>query len=239
MFTCITGFAYIVDMTLTTKRLLVSILIAAILLFVIKKQQKSIYTPELKSIDTVKEIVADTTHIDSNIQTNTTTYYTMQTPDTMFHKPMFTKKQKQKIHSPTIDFIASDTCKDIDSVSAQENMNKNDTAIIATTNFDSLLFKQYIDSIKKAYAHEIAKLIEHHKVYPKPSLRLKETGGILLVISILKNGDVEFVHIDKKCQFENLNKAASDAAYNASPYPAFPDTLPDWYMEINVPVKFR
>ena len=70
------------------------------------------------------------------------------------------------------------------------------------------------------------------------SRRLGQTGTVVIAFTLLEDGNIVNVRIDKPSQFERLNVSALDAVKKVERFKPIPKEAGDNKMDIKVPVKF-
>lgn len=92
---------------------------------------------------------------------------------------------------------------------------------------------------EQLYISKLTKWTGNYVKYPKFSLRNDQQGTVRLTVTLARSGKVVDVQYMEKSQYEQLNRAASRAVKNASPYPAVPDEIAGDTFVFTVPVVFR
>lgn len=92
---------------------------------------------------------------------------------------------------------------------------------------------------EQLYISKLTKWTGSYVKYPKFAIRNEQQGTVRLTVTLARNGKVLDVQYMEKSQYEQLNKAASRAVSNASPYPAVPDEIAGDTFVFTVPVVFR
>lgn len=88
------------------------------------------------------------------------------------------------------------------------------------------------------YKAELRATIDKNKYYPTMSRRLGQTGTVVVAFTLLEDGNIVNVRIDKPSQFERLNVSALDAVKKVERFKPIPKEAGDNKMDIKVPVKF-
>ncbi len=88
------------------------------------------------------------------------------------------------------------------------------------------------------YKAELRATIDKNKYYPTMSRRLGQTGTVVIAFTLLEDGNIVNVRIDKPSQFERLNVSALDAVKKVERFKPIPKEAGDNKMDIKVPVKF-
>lgn len=93
-------------------------------------------------------------------------------------------------------------------------------------------------NILDLYKAELRAKIDKNKYYPTMSRRLGQTGTVVVAFTLLEDGNIVNVRIDKPSQFERLNVSALDAVKKVERFKPIPKEAGDNKMDIKVPVKF-
>lgn len=93
-------------------------------------------------------------------------------------------------------------------------------------------------NILDLYKAELRAKIDKNKYYPTMSRRLGQTGTVVVAFTLLEDGNIVNVRIDKPSQFERLNVSALDAVKKVERFKPIPKEAGDNTMDIKVPVKF-
>lgn len=88
------------------------------------------------------------------------------------------------------------------------------------------------------YKAELRAKIDHNKYYPTLSRRLGQTGTVVIAFTLLEDGNIVNVRIDKPSQYERLNISALDAVKKVERFKPIPKEIGEEKMDIKVPVKF-
>lgn len=88
------------------------------------------------------------------------------------------------------------------------------------------------------YKEELRAMIEKNKYYPAMSRRLGQTGTVVVAFTLLKDGHIIDVRIDRPSRFESLNNSALDAVKKVERFRPIPEELGETKMDIKVPLKF-
>ncbi len=92
---------------------------------------------------------------------------------------------------------------------------------------------------EQIYIAKLTKWTSNFVSYPRGALRNQQEGTVRLTVTLARNGRVKDVQILEKAEYDTLNKAATRAVKNASPYPAVPDAIAGEQFLFTVPVVFR
>ena len=93
-------------------------------------------------------------------------------------------------------------------------------------------------SIKDVYKAELRATIEKNKHYPTMSRRLGQTGTVVIAFTLLEDGNIVDVRIEKPSQYERLNASALNAVKKVERFKPIPKEVGENKMDIKVPVKF-
>lgn len=88
------------------------------------------------------------------------------------------------------------------------------------------------------YKAELRATIDQNKYYPTMSRRLGQTGTVVVAFTLLQDGHIINVRIDKPSQYERLNSSAMDAVKKVKRFKPLPKEVVEGKMDIKVPVTF-
>lgn len=88
------------------------------------------------------------------------------------------------------------------------------------------------------YKAELRTIIDKNKYYPTMSRRLGQTGTVVIAFTLLADGNIVDIRIDKPSQYERLNISAMDAVKKVERFKPIPKEIGEARMDIKVPVKF-
>lgn len=88
------------------------------------------------------------------------------------------------------------------------------------------------------YKAELRAMIDKNKYYPTLSRRLGQTGTVVVSFTLLEDGNIIDVRIDKPSRYERLNISALDAVKKVERFKPIPKEVGEEKMDIKVPVKF-
>lgn len=98
--------------------------------------------------------------------------------------------------------------------------------------------KNGLTDIKSIYRTELRAMIEKNKSYPTMSKRLGQTGTVVVQFTLLEDGKITDVKIEKASRYEQLNASALEAVKKVQRFKPIPKEFGESKMEIKVPVKF-
>lgn len=93
-------------------------------------------------------------------------------------------------------------------------------------------------TLRLSYKAELRAKIDENKFYPVMSKRLGQTGIVVVAFTLLEDGNIVNVRIDKPSPFERLNLAGLEAVKKIERFKPIPKELGAKTMDIKVPVKF-
>lgn len=93
-------------------------------------------------------------------------------------------------------------------------------------------------TVMDIYKAELRATIEKNKYYPTMSRRLGQTGTVVIAFTLLEDGNIVDVRIEKPSQYERLNVSALDAVKKVERFKPIPKEVGEVRMDIKVPVKF-
>ena len=88
------------------------------------------------------------------------------------------------------------------------------------------------------YKAELRAMIDKNKYYPAMSRRLGQTGIVVVAFTLLEDGHIIDVRIDKPSRFESLNLCALDAVKKVERFRPLPKEFGENRIDIKVPIKF-
>lgn len=88
------------------------------------------------------------------------------------------------------------------------------------------------------YKAELRAIIDKNKYYPTMSRRLGQTGTVVIAFTLLEDGNIVDIRIEKPSQYERLNVSALDAVKKVERFKPIPKEVGEIRMDIKVPVKF-
>jgi len=92
--------------------------------------------------------------------------------------------------------------------------------------------------IASLYKAELRARIDQNKFYPPLSRRLGQTGTVIVAFTLLEDGNIINIRIDKPSRYERLNISAMDAVKKVERFKPIPKELGTAEMDVKVPVKF-
>lgn len=93
-------------------------------------------------------------------------------------------------------------------------------------------------SIMDVYKAELRATIDKNKYYPTMSRRLGQQGTVVIAFTLLEDGNIVDIRIEKPSQYERLNVSALDAVKKVERFKPIPKEVGEVRMDIKVPVKF-
>lgn len=91
----------------------------------------------------------------------------------------------------------------------------------------------------RIYRSNLLKKTYQHVIYPSSAIDRNQQGDVILKLTISRDGKIQQVDYNKRADFSSLNKAATRAVKNATPYPSAPKHLYGESFEVIMPIKFR
>lgn len=92
--------------------------------------------------------------------------------------------------------------------------------------------------ILSTYTAELRAMIDKNKYYPPLSRRLGQAGTVVVAFTLLEDGNIIDVRVDKPSRYARLNDSAVDAVKKVERFKPIPKELGEVRMDIKVPVKF-
>ena len=93
-------------------------------------------------------------------------------------------------------------------------------------------------NVMDIYKAELRATIDKNKYYPTMSRRLGQTGTVVIAFTLLEDGNIVDIRIEKPSQYERLNVSALDAVKKVERFKPIPKEAGEIRMDIKVPVKF-
>lgn len=116
---------------------------------------------------------------------------------------------------------------------AQPNFDgRTDGAALGTVNSNAKF------TVMDIYKAELRATIDKNKYYPTMSRRLGQTGTVVIAFTLLEDGNIVDIRIEKPSQYERLNISALDAVKKVERFKPIPKEVGEIRMDIKVPVKF-
>lgn len=88
------------------------------------------------------------------------------------------------------------------------------------------------------YKAELRAMIDKNKYYPAISRRLGQTGTVVVAFTLLEDGNIIDVRIDRPSRFSRLNSSALEAVMKVERFRPIPKEIGGGRMDIKVPLKF-
>lgn len=88
------------------------------------------------------------------------------------------------------------------------------------------------------YKAELRARIDQNKSYPPLSRRLGQTGTVVVAFTLLEDGNIIDVRVEKPSRYDRLNESALDAVKKVEKFKPIPKEIGELRMDIKVPVKF-
>lgn len=88
------------------------------------------------------------------------------------------------------------------------------------------------------YKSELRAMIERNKTYPIISKRLGQTGTVVVAFTLLEDGNIIDVKIEKPSRYDNLNSSALNAVKKLERFKPLPKEFGDSKVVFKIPVNF-
>lgn len=88
------------------------------------------------------------------------------------------------------------------------------------------------------YKAELRARIDQNKSYPPMSKRLGQTGVVVVAFTLLEDGNIINIRIDKPSRYERLNDSALDAVKKVVRFKPIPKEVGEGKLDVKVPLKF-
>lgn len=92
--------------------------------------------------------------------------------------------------------------------------------------------------LRTIFHTELRARIEANKSYPPMSRRLGHTGLVVVAFTLLEDGSIINLRVDKPSPYDRLNDSALDAVKKVQKFKPIPKELGESKMDIKIPVKF-
>ncbi len=92
--------------------------------------------------------------------------------------------------------------------------------------------------LRTLFHTELRARIEANKAYPAMSRRLGHTGMVVVAFTLLEDGNIINLRIEKPSPYDRLNESALEAVKKVQKFRPIPKELGEAKMDIKVPVKF-
>lgn len=89
------------------------------------------------------------------------------------------------------------------------------------------------------YLFGLRQAIESKKVYPSLSRRMGETGKVLVILKLLRDGTVQDVRLKGSSRYARLDQVALDAVSAVEKYRPIPASIPENELIVEVPIEFK
>ena len=94
-------------------------------------------------------------------------------------------------------------------------------------------------NVETSYAGSIVKKIQEYKYYPLSAKKNKLTGSTKLKFTILNNGEIKNdTQIIRSSGHQILDDTAINIIKNSAPFPAFPESIKEKELSLNVNIDF-
>ncbi len=143
-----------------------------------------------------------------------------QTPRSVVVAPQKVEKQTSKKTIPTPE--------------VKPEITQNTTMATSTSTVNSNVKFSVMD----VYKAELRATIDKNKYYPTMSRRLGQQGTVVIAFTLLEDGNIVDIRIEKPSQYERLNVSALDAVKKVERFKPIPKEVGEVRMDIKVPVKF-
>ena len=88
------------------------------------------------------------------------------------------------------------------------------------------------------YLFGLRQLIQQSKIYPSLSKKMGETGKVIIILELLKDGTIRDVKIKDNSQYARLNQAALETVTKVEKYKPIPDSITAQQLKVEVPIQF-
>lgn len=88
------------------------------------------------------------------------------------------------------------------------------------------------------YGKKVREAINQNKTYPNISKKLKEEGLVIISFRVLKNGEIENIHIKQSSNKERLDNAAINALNETNSFEAFDKNIKKAFLDFQIPLEF-
>ena len=96
----------------------------------------------------------------------------------------------------------------------------------------------HIESIKSQYITKLRNRIESHKVYPRMAKKMRQSGKVVILLEILKDGSITHSQIVEECPYTGLNQAAMQLVAKIKTVDPLPHELHLESWQIYIPIAY-
>jgi periplasmic protein TonB len=94
------------------------------------------------------------------------------------------------------------------------------------------------NDLLSVYKAELRAMIDKNKEYPPMSRRLGQQGTVVVAFTLLEDGHIIDVKVDRPSPYERLNASAVEAVKKVERFRPIPKEIGESKMDFKVPVKF-
>lgn len=102
-----------------------------------------------------------------------------------------------------------------------------------------VISEEELNSIRKSYINQIYYAVEEVKYYPKMAKRMNQEGTVEIAFTLLKDGTIMDVKLEKTSGFYSIDQAALDAVKKIKKIEPIPQELNKEKWELILPIKFE
>ena len=148
-------------------------------------------------------------------------------PNKIEEKVEKTEEQKKEEPTQNTTNISTTPQKQIENSTNTEKNNENKKQ-------DSIIEEKFI----LEYGKKVREAINQNKTYPNISKKLKEEGLVIISFRVLKNGEIENIHIKQSSNKERLDNAAINALNETNSFEAFDENIKKVFLDFQIPLEF-
>lgn len=109
-----------------------------------------------------------------------------------------------------------------------------ETTVASTPSLSAAREAELIDM----YKAELRQKIDENKFYPEISRRMGQRGTVVVAFTLLEDGQIINIRVDRPSAFQKLNDAGVEAVKKVQRFRPIPKELGITQMELKIPVKF-
>ncbi len=125
---------------------------------------------------------------------------------------------------------------------ASESKQSNRDALTETSKSPAVsglnVSSKKVNDIRSLYIANLVRQIEANKIYPHMAKKLRQSGKVVVMLEILKNGNITAKTIIEECPHKLLNEAALRLVANLKSTSPIPDELQLDSWQVVIPIAY-
>lgn len=93
-------------------------------------------------------------------------------------------------------------------------------------------------TLRERYLFGLRQRIEKHKTYPAMAKRLRESGRVVISLTLLPDGSIGDIAVISPSSFERLDRAALETVKAVKRYEPFPEGLSGDVIRVEIPIEY-